>query len=53
LKFAEPEPEGLPANLIDDERRKNLAGLLMSLIMLLETQGGFGRGNKVNHYRFT
>lgn len=28
-------------NLIDDDRRKNLAGLLMSLIMLLETQGGF------------
>jgi O-methyltransferase domain/Dimerisation domain len=28
-------------HLIDDERRKNVAGLLMSLIMLLETQGGF------------
>ena len=28
-------------HLIDDERRKNIAGLLMSLIMLLETQGGF------------
>jgi hypothetical protein len=28
-------------HLIDNERRKNVAGLLMSLIMLLETQGGF------------
>jgi hypothetical protein len=28
-------------HLIDDDRRKNMAGLLMSLIMLLETQGGF------------
>ncbi len=28
-------------HLIDDERRKNVNGLLMSLIMLLETQGGF------------
>jgi hypothetical protein len=28
-------------HLIDDERRKNIAGLLMSLIMLVETQGGF------------
>jgi hypothetical protein len=28
-------------HLIDDDRRKNIAGLLMSLIMLLETQGGF------------
>jgi hypothetical protein len=28
-------------HLIDDERRKNVAGLLMSLIMLVETQGGF------------
>ncbi len=28
-------------HLIDDERRKNIAGLLMSLIMLIETQGGF------------
>ena len=28
-------------HLIDDERRRNVAGLLMSLIMLLETQGGF------------
>jgi hypothetical protein len=28
-------------HMIDDERRKNVAGLLMSLIMLLETQGGF------------
>jgi hypothetical protein len=28
-------------NLIDDGRQKNIAGLLMSLIMLLETQGGF------------
>jgi len=28
-------------HLIDDDRRKNLAGLLMSLIMLLETQEGF------------
>src|SRR5439155_3469535 len=28
-------------HLIDDERRKNLNGLLMSLLMLLETQGGF------------
>jgi SAM-dependent methyltransferase len=28
-------------HLIDDERRKNLPGLLISLIMLLETQGGF------------
>ena len=27
-------------HLIDDDRRKNLTGLLMSLIMLLETQGG-------------
>ncbi len=28
-------------HLIDDDRRKNMAGLLMSLIMLLETQSGF------------
>jgi hypothetical protein len=28
-------------HLIDDERRKNVAGLLMSLMMLIETQGGF------------
>jgi len=28
-------------HLIDDDRRKNMAGLLMSLIMLLETQGSF------------
>jgi hypothetical protein len=28
-------------HLIDDERRNNLAGLLMSLMMLIETQGGF------------
>ncbi len=28
-------------NLIDDERRENLFGLLMSLNMLIETQGGF------------
>ena len=28
-------------HLIDDDRRTNLAGLLMSLIMLLETQRGF------------
>jgi len=28
-------------HLIDDDRRKNLAGLLMSLCMLLETQAGF------------
>jgi hypothetical protein len=28
-------------HLIDDERRKNLAGLFMSLFMLLETQAGF------------
>jgi hypothetical protein len=28
-------------HLIDDERRKNIAGLLMSLLMLVETQGGF------------
>jgi hypothetical protein len=28
-------------HLIDDERRININGLLMSLIMLLETQGGF------------
>ena len=28
-------------HLIDDDRRKNIAGLLMSLIMLLETQAGF------------
>ena len=28
-------------HLIDDARRKNLAGLLMSLCMLLETQAGF------------
>ncbi len=27
--------------IIDDERRKNTAGLLMSLNMLIETQGGF------------
>jgi SAM-dependent methyltransferase len=28
-------------HLIDDDRRKNVAGLLMSLTMLIETQGGF------------
>src|SRR5713101_5456189 len=28
-------------HLIDDQRRKNVNGLLMSLVMLLETQGGF------------
>jgi O-methyltransferase domain/Dimerisation domain len=28
-------------HLIDDDRRRNTAGLLMSLIMLLETQNGF------------
>jgi len=28
-------------HLIDDERRKNVNGLLMSLMMLVETQGGF------------
>jgi len=28
-------------HLIDDERKKNLEGMLMSLMMLLETQGGF------------
>jgi hypothetical protein len=28
-------------HLIDDERRKNINGLLMSLLMLVETQGGF------------
>ncbi len=28
-------------HLIDDDRRKNIAGLLMSLVMLLETQVGF------------
>jgi len=28
-------------HLIDNDRRNNIAGLLMSLIMLLETQGGF------------
>jgi O-methyltransferase domain len=28
-------------HLIDDERRKNVTGLLMSLMMLIETQGGF------------
>jgi hypothetical protein len=28
-------------HLIDDERRKHLPGLLMSLNMLIETQGGF------------
>ena len=28
-------------HLINDERRKNANGLVMSLIMLLETQGGF------------
>jgi O-methyltransferase domain/Dimerisation domain len=28
-------------HLIDDERRRNVAGLLMSLTMLIETQGGF------------
>ena len=27
--------------LIDDERRQNAFGLLMSLNMLIETQGGF------------
>lgn len=28
-------------HLIDDERRKKLAGLLISLVMLIETQDGF------------
>jgi len=28
-------------HIIDDERRKNVNGLLMSLLMLVETQGGF------------
>jgi hypothetical protein len=28
-------------HLIDDERRKKFSGLLMSLMMLIETQGGF------------
>jgi hypothetical protein len=28
-------------HLIDDERRKNVNGFLMSLLMLVETQGGF------------
>jgi hypothetical protein len=28
-------------HLIDDQRRKNLAGLLISLVMLIETQEGF------------
>jgi O-methyltransferase domain/Dimerisation domain len=28
-------------HLIDDERRKNVAGFLISLMMLLESQGGF------------
>jgi O-methyltransferase domain len=28
-------------HLIDDERRQSVAGLLMSLTMLIETQGGF------------
>jgi hypothetical protein len=28
-------------HLIDDDRRKNVAGLLMSLVMLIETHGGF------------
>ena len=28
-------------HLIDDDRRKNIAGLLMSLMMLIETQDGF------------
>ncbi|MBV8476216.1 MAG: methyltransferase [Acidobacteria bacterium] len=28
-------------HVIDDERRENLNGLLMSLLMLVETQGGF------------
>ena len=28
-------------HLIDDQRRNNLAGLLMSLVMLIETQEGF------------
>jgi O-methyltransferase domain len=28
-------------HLIDDERRENVDGLLMSLLMLVETQGGF------------
>jgi len=27
--------------IIDDDRRKNLAGLLISLTMLIETPGGF------------
>jgi hypothetical protein len=29
-------------HLIDDERRRDVAGLLISLTMLIETQGGFG-----------
>jgi hypothetical protein len=28
-------------HLIDDDRRKNIAGLLMSLMMLIETHDGF------------
>jgi len=44
-KAYEALPEGgaliVYEHLIDDDRRKNLVGLLMSLIMLLETQEGF------------
>jgi len=39
-----PRPRGaliVYEHLIDDERRKNVNGLLMSLLMLVETQGGF------------
>ncbi len=42
-------PEALPSNgalivydaIIDDDRRENAAGLLMSLNMLIQTRGGF------------
>ncbi|MEU4212406.1 methyltransferase [Streptomyces sp. NPDC026206] len=44
-KAYEALPEGgvliIYETLIDDERRENVAGLLMSLTMLLETPGGF------------
>jgi hypothetical protein len=31
-------------SIIDDERRQNACGLLMSLNMLIETEGGFDLG---------
>ena len=33
--------EGQIENIIDDDRRENVFGLLMSLNMLIETRGGF------------